>query len=148
MLKIPQSHYDALRKHGEDAYPHESCGVLLGQFKDGTRIVREVIRCGNGDTETPERRYNIPPEELIAAQKMARAKDLDIVGFYHSHPDHPPQWSHHDLEEAHWFACSYVITGVQKGSADATKSFVLCGNDEETKRFDDEGIEIDVGTAA
>jgi proteasome lid subunit RPN8/RPN11 len=142
MLKIGLAHFDDVRRHGEEAYPHECCGVLIGKLEDGTRVVKGVIRCKNGQKETPTHRYNIPPEELIAAQKKARDRDLDIVGFYHSHPDHPPRWSRHDLEEAHWFACSYVITSVKKGKVSDTNSYVLCGNDEESKRFDSENIEV------
>ena len=142
MLKIPQAEYDALRKHGEEAYPQECCGVLLGKLNDGTRVVKDHVRCQNGEKETATHHYNIPPEELIGAQKKAREQGLDIIGFYHSHPDHAARWSRHDLEEAHWFACSYVITAVEQGTAGRTNSFVLCGNDEESKRFDDEDVEV------
>lgn len=142
MLKIPRSHYEAIRKHGEQVYPHECCGVLAGKLENGVRVVQLQIPCRNGHKETPTHRYNIPPEELIAAQKKARDLGLDIIGFYHSHPDHPPRWSNHDLEEAHWFACSYVITGVENGAAGKSNSYVLCGNDEDSKRFDDENIEV------
>ena len=142
MLKLSQCDYDAIRKHGEVTYPDECCGVLAGRLEGGDRVVKLHIPCRNGHEATPTHRYNIPPEELIAAQKTAREQGLDIVGFYHSHPDHAAQWSHRDLEEAHWFACSYVITSVQKGTANETSSFVLCGNDEESKRFDDENIEV------
>ena len=142
MLKVPESHYDAIRRHAEQAYPHECCGVLIGKLEGGDRVVREHIPCTNAHQASPQHRYNIAPKELIAAQKRARDLGLDIVGFYHSHPDHEAQWSTRDLDEAHWFACSYVITSAKKGHADATKSFVLCGNDEETKRFDYEEIEV------
>jgi proteasome lid subunit RPN8/RPN11 len=142
MLKISKSHYEALRKHSEQAYPHECCGVLIGKLEEGDRVVKGRVACRNAHTETPAARYNIAPEELVAAQKAARAQGLDIIGFYHSHPDHPPRWSSHDLEEAHWFACSYVITAVDKGKAGRTSSYVLCGIDEESKRFDDENIEV------
>ena len=142
MLKLSKSDYDAIRKHGEEAYPNECCGVLIGKLESGDRVVKGNIRCSNGHKETPTMRYNIPPEELIAAQKTARDQGLDIVGFYHSHPDHAARWSNHDLDEAHWFACSYVITSVEQGIASRTSSYVLCGNDEQTKRFDDENIEV------
>ena len=142
MLKIPQSDYEAMRKHGEECYPQECCGILLGRLESGTRVVNAHVRCRNGTKDTPTHSYDIPPEELVAAQKQARELGLDIIGFYHSHPDHPARWSHRDLEEAHWFACSYVITSVERGIASRTSSFVLCGNDEQTKRFDDENVEV------
>src|SRR3954471_14756523 len=142
MLRISQSDYDALRTHGEETYPHECCGVLLGTIdidKD-ERVVKIVVRAGNTRLDSLHNRYNIDPKELIAAQKQARQAGLDIVGFYHSHPDHPPRWSQTDLAEAHWIGCSYVITSVVKGKADATNSFVLAGALEEDKSFKDEAI--------
>jgi proteasome lid subunit RPN8/RPN11 len=142
MLKISHSDYTAIRKHGEETYPHECCGVILGKMDDGVRIAKETVRCGNTRTDSPENRYNISPQELIAAQRKAREQGMDIVGFYHSHPDHPARWSTTDLNEAHWFACSYVITSIDKGIASRTHSFVLAGNDEESKRFEDENIEV------
>jgi proteasome lid subunit RPN8/RPN11 len=143
MLRISNSDYAAIRKHGEDTYPNECCGVLLGRMDDGIRVVRETVRCGNTREDSPQNRYNIAPQELIAAQRKAREKGMDIIGFYHSHPDHPPRWSTTDLNEAHWFACSYVITSVEAGIASRTYSFVLAGNDEESKRFEDESIEVE-----
>ncbi len=80
--------------------------------------------------------------ELIRIQRQARADGLDIVGFYHSHPDHPAQWSTTDFAEAHWLGCSYVITSVEQGKAKVTNSFLLLGTDEENKNFHDESIEI------
>jgi proteasome lid subunit RPN8/RPN11 len=142
MLKISHSDYAAIRKHGEETYPHECCGVILGKMEDGVRMAKETIRCGNTRTDSPENRYNISPQELIAAQRKAREQGIDIIGFYHSHPDHPARWSKTDLTEAHWFACSYVITSVERGIASRTHSFVLAGNDEESKRFEDESIEV------
>ena len=72
------------------------------------------VRAGNTRTDRAHDRYNIAPQELIKAQRQARGRGLDIVGFYHSHPDHPAQWSKTDFEEAHWVGCSYIITSVEK----------------------------------
>ena len=144
MLKISKPDWHALRSHGEETYPHECCGILLGTFdidKD-ERVVKHVIRAGNTRLDSLHNRYNIDPKELIAAQKQARQAGLDIVGFYHSHPDHPPRWSATDLAEAHWIGCSYVITSVTKGSADMTKSFALKGTLEEDKSFVEEEVKI------
>ena len=87
-------------------------------------------------------RYNIDPKELIRIQREGRERGEDIVGFYHSHPDHPAQWSQTDLAEAHWFGCSYVITSVEKGKAVLTNSFELTGSDESDKKLVDEKIEV------
>jgi len=67
---------------------------------------------------------------------------LDIVGFYHSHPDHPAMWSSTDFAEAHWFGCSYVITAVEKGKAAITNSFLLTGTGEEDKAFADQTVTV------
>jgi proteasome lid subunit RPN8/RPN11 len=143
MLKIPQSAYVSIRQHGEETYPHECCGVLLGHFEDdGSKTVSRVARCGNTREDSPHNRYHIDPRDLIRIQREGRERDEEIVGFYHSHPDHPAQWSPTDLAEAHWFGCSYVITSVEKGKATTTNSFELMGTDEDDKKFVDEKIEI------
>jgi proteasome lid subunit RPN8/RPN11 len=142
MLKIDQSHFDSLRQHGEETYPHESCGVLLGQVDGDTRVVASVARCGNTRKDSPQNRYNIDPAELIRIQRQGRERGEDIVGFYHSHPDHPARWSATDLAEAHWFGCSYVITSVEKGKAVLTNSFELRGSDETDKKLVDEKVEV------
>ncbi len=141
MLKISQLELDSLRRHGEETYPHECCGVLLGRIEGEVRSVEAAVRAGNTRTDSPHNRYHIDPRELVAAQRRAREQGLDIVGFYHSHPDHPARWSATDLAEAHWYSCSYVITSVVKGRAAITNSFVLMGSSEEDKCFADEAME-------
>ncbi|ADW69886.1 Mov34/MPN/PAD-1 family protein [Granulicella tundricola] len=142
MLKINFKEYEALRAHGQETYPHECCGVLLGKAADGANEVREVVRAGNTRTDSAHNRYNIAPGELIKIQRQARNAGLDIVGFYHSHPDHPAMWSATDIAEAHWIGCSYVITRVAGGNAEITNSFLLQGTGEDDKSFADEAIEI------
>ena len=142
MLIIPLKEYKALRQHGEETYPHECCGVLLGQMDEqGVRTVTSVARAGNTRTDSAHNRYHIDPKELIRIQREGRARGEDIIGFYHSHPDHPAQWSQTDLAEAHWFSCSYVITSVEKGKAMLTNAFELTGSDENDKRLVNEKIE-------
>jgi proteasome lid subunit RPN8/RPN11 len=143
MLKLSQSDYAALRQHGEETYPHECCGVLLGHFEaDASKTVSRTARCGNTREDSPHNRYHIDPKELIRIQREGRERGEDIVGFYHSHPDHPAQWSATDLAEAHWFGCSYVITSVGKRKAALTNSFELAGTDENNKKLADEKIEV------
>jgi proteasome lid subunit RPN8/RPN11 len=143
MLKVPKDVLAAFRQHGEEAYPHECCGVLLGRFDDdGSKAVTRAARCGNTRDDSPQNRYNIDPRELVHIQREARDRGEDIVGFYHSHPDHPAQWSPTDLAEAHWFGCSYVITSVNKGKAAITNSFGLTGTDENDKKLVDETIDV------
>ncbi len=148
-LILSQSLYEELRAHGEETYPNECCGILLGKAEDsagGDRdpaiTVHQLIRAGNTRTDSAHNRYNIAAQDLIRAQRECRGSGLDIVGFYHSHPDHPAQWSSTDLAEAHWIGCAYVITAVAKGRAEITNSFLLTGTSEEDKAFSQQSIEV------
>jgi proteasome lid subunit RPN8/RPN11 len=142
VLKISDPVYRQLREHGEETYPHECCGVLLGKALDSVNEGELAVRAGNTRTDSAHNRYHIAPQELISIQRQARERDLDIVGFYHSHPDHPARWSSTDLNEAHWFGCSYVITSVEKGKAAQTNSFFLAGTGEDDKRLENEEIAL------
>jgi proteasome lid subunit RPN8/RPN11 len=144
MLRLRKVDYDEIRRHGEETYPHECCGVLLGAIaSDEARDVRATVRCGNTRTDSPQNRYHIDPRELVRVQREARERDLDVVGFYHSHPDHPARWSPTDFQEAHWIGCSYVITSVEKGKATVTNSFALTGTTEDDKALVDEEIAVE-----
>jgi proteasome lid subunit RPN8/RPN11 len=151
MLRIQYADYEALRAHGEQTYPNECCGVLLGKSIAGEgnsaaaiNRVQQIVRAGNTRTDSAHNRYNIAPQELVKIQRQARSLGLDIVGFYHSHPDHPAQWSKTDFAEAHWLGCSYIITSVERGKAVTTNSFLLLGTGEDDKKFEDEAIQIDI----
>ncbi len=143
MLKLPGAVYTAIRRHGEATYPHECCGILLGVAADGVNEVREAVEAGNTRMDSAHNRYQIAPQELIRVQRQGRAQGLEIVGFYHSHPDHPAQWSATDFAEAHWLGCSYVITAVTQGTAQQTNAFLLAGTSEEDKSFVDQQISVD-----
>ena len=142
-LVVSRALYEQLRAHGEETYPNECCGIMLGRAEADAIRVTELLRAGNTRTDSAHNRYHIAPQELIAAQRQARGKGLDIVGFYHSHPDHPAQWSQTDFAEAHWFGCAYVITAVAKGKAEATNSFLLSGTSEDDKRFDGQAVVVE-----
>jgi proteasome lid subunit RPN8/RPN11 len=153
-LILSQQLYADLRAHGEQTYPHECCGIMLGKSDASARgngepdiTVTALLRAGNTRTDSAHNRYNIAPQELIRAQREARKAGLDIVGFYHSHPDHPAQWSATDFAEAHWIGCAYVITAVAgdkiKGAAQITNSFLLTGTSEEDKTFVHQPIQFD-----
>ena len=148
MMQVSKSDYEALRAHGEETYPHECCGVLLGRNEAGVgNSVSLIVRAGNTRTDSAHNRYHIAPQELVKIQRQARGLGLDIVGFYHSHPDHPAQWSKTDFAEAHWMGCSYVITSVEQGKSTITNSFLLRGTSEEDKAFEDEAIVVQAASA-
>jgi proteasome lid subunit RPN8/RPN11 len=140
VLKLQASDYAKIRHHGEETYPNECCGILVGTSEGDVRTVRSAIRCNNVRADSPQTRYAIDPRDLVRIQREAREEKLDIVGFYHSHPDHPAQWSPTDLEQAQWMGCSYVITAVEHGKPTQTKSFVLTGNREEDKMLVEEDV--------
>ena len=141
-LKIAKAEVEGIVQHGEETYPQECCGVLLGErHEDGSKRVHRVVRCTNTHTDPSRDYFSIAPLELMRIEREADKQGHSILGFYHSHPDWPARWSESDLEEAHWIGCSYVITSVLKGRATETRSFELEG-EEEQKRFVDEELRI------
>jgi proteasome lid subunit RPN8/RPN11 len=142
VLRLPQPIYESLRAHGEETYPHECCGALLGKPAENGWAIVLAVRAGNTRTDSAHNRYHIAPVELVKIQREARTRGLEIAGFYHSHPDHPAQLSPTDFAEAHWLGCSYVITEVAQGKAAVTNSFLLTGTTEEDKQFVHETIAV------
>ena len=145
MLRIKNMHCEQIRRHAEKEYPRECCGILMGKFGAGDRTVDSIVQCTNAADGSQQTTYVIDPRELIRAQREARERGLEIVGFYHSHPDHPARPSPSDLEQAHWIGCSYLIVGVSTGKTRETKSFLLDGRLEEDKRFTEEELFLDQG---
>ena len=141
MLRISAANFSAIRQHAEQAYPFECCGILVGRFDGAYRYVEFVVLCTNAAVSRRSV-YEIDSRELVRAQRQAREQGLEIVGFYHSHPDHPPQPSPTDLEQAHWIGCSYVITSVSSNGIGHTKSFLLDGRLEDNKQFLEEQLVI------
>src|SRR5579863_1707085 len=142
LLRLPLAVYDQLRAHGEQAWPNECCGALLGRITPQGWQVDFLIRATNTRAESLRDRYEIAPAELVKIAHEARSRGLEIAGFYHSHPGHPAHWSEADLEQAHWLGCVYVITEVIQGKATGTNAFLLAGVTEEDKRFVSQTIEI------
>ena len=135
-LALPAEQMAQISQHCERAYPHEGCGILLGRVEDGRKLVVEVIPTGNAHQEDTQRnRYLIPPEQLLQAELQAEELGLEVIGYFHSHPDHPARPSECDRERA-WPGYSYLITSVQKGRAVRSRSWRLqkdgAGFDEET----------------
>lgn len=141
-LFLSRGVFEQIRAHGEQTYPHECSGVLVGSAGTEGWTVAYAVRVANRRTDSPQDRYSIAPVDLVKILTEARKVDLEIAGFYHSHPDHPAIWSQTDLEEAHWLGCSYLITEVAGGRAKVTNSFLLSGTREEDKQLAPEIIEI------
>lgn len=120
MLELPRAARDAIYAHAREGYPHEVCGVLLGKMlgvaPEERREVHSVHRARNLNTDRPHDRYLMDTRDVNEADGLARARGLEIVGFYHSHPDHPARASQTDLENSSpWGGYSYPIVSVAKG---------------------------------
>jgi proteasome lid subunit RPN8/RPN11 len=113
-LTISPELLESIREHGKTAYPNECCGVLLGRIENSGKSVVKLRPMENAREDSPRNRYLISPRDLLEAEKAARALGLDIVGVYHSHPDHPARPSEFDREHAFpWY--SYIIVSVRAG---------------------------------
>lgn len=117
-MKISEALMDEIRRYGEEAYPDECCGILIGRYGNADNIVRELYRTENLHHENQQRRYLITPEDYRSAEAYAREKGLDVVGVYHSHPDHPARPSDTDLQQATFPGFTYVIVSIADGEAD------------------------------
>jgi proteasome lid subunit RPN8/RPN11 len=138
MIKLKQQHLDEIRRHGERDYPFECCGLLIGRFgENGCKIVAETYPISNAREEEAKRnRFLILPDELLQGERYARQQRLDVVGFYHSHPDHPAVPSAYDLEHA-WPVYSYIVVAVGEGRAGDLRSWEMRAD---RSRFTEEEI--------
>jgi proteasome lid subunit RPN8/RPN11 len=126
MLQLTNEQRSEIAAHGEHDYPHECCGLLLGQFTNGGgKVCVEIFPISNAREEEAKRnRFLIRPEELLRGEQYATAKNLDVLGFYHSHPDHPAVPSAYDLEHA-WPVYSYIVVSVRSGHAKELRSWEM-----------------------
>ena len=126
----------AIRDHGADTYPNECCGALIGR----DAIVTESFALPNTTEEGPRRRFLVRPSDYRAAEARAAETGRELMGFYHSHPDHPAQPSQYDLDHA-WPFFSYVIVSVRDGQPHELRSWRLR---EDRSRFDEEPVNTEV----
>ena len=113
-LHLPAHLAAEMRAHGAEAYPNECCGALLGRDVEDTREALALFPLVNRRDDSPRNRFSIAANDVLGAQAAAREKHLDVIGWYHSHPDHPAQPSEYDREHA-WPWYSYVIVSVAAG---------------------------------
>jgi proteasome lid subunit RPN8/RPN11 len=138
-LQIKPEHDQYIRDHGRRAFPHECCGFMLGRDSEGTRVISIVMAATNirGEEEL-HNRFTVNPEAHMKAIKMARAEKLDVLGYYHSHPNAPARPSQYDLDHA-WPICSYVIVAVADGEPAKMTSWIMQGDRE---KFNEQEISI------
>jgi proteasome lid subunit RPN8/RPN11 len=138
MIKVPTQQLNEIREHGVRDYPYECCGLLLGRFAEDGKIVHETYPISNAREESAKRnRFLITPEELMKGERYARSRDLEVVGFYHSHPDSPAVPSKYDLEHA-WPMYSYIIVSTRPGESTDLFSWE---QEADRSRFNEEKIE-------
>ena len=122
-LRLPDSLAEEIRRHGEVAYPAECCGALVGRIEGGAKDVVRLAPAVNRRTDDPHR-YLIAPDDLRRLEAEVRAAGLEIVGYYHSHPDHPAAPSAFDADHA-WPWYSYVIVRIDRGRGAELASWLL-----------------------
>ena len=138
-IHLQPDHDEFIREQGAQAFPHECCGFMLGHDIDDIRQIEKVIPATNiRGSEELHNRFTISPEAFMKADKAARAKNLDILGFYHSHPDAPAKPSQYDLDHA-WPVYSYVIVSIQDGKPAQMTSWLL---ENDRSRFNPQEIII------
>src|SRR4051812_34031545 len=123
----------AIRAHGEETYPHECCGALVG--KDG--VVHTTVPLPNTTEEGPRRRFLVRPSDYRDAERRATELGAELLGFYHSHPDHPARPSQYDLDHA-WPTFAYVIVAVaERVATDMTVWFLT----DDRSRFEEGSLQ-------
>ncbi len=139
-LRLNKAYSDAIRAHGSRDYPSECCGMMLGKAEGDEKTVTEIVALRNlrhdpnraqeilplGDPgkETEKNRFLIDPLDQLRVEKDARKRGLDVLGYYHSHPDHPARPSNYDRDHA-WPWYSYVIIAIERGTPKELTSWVL-----------------------
>lgn len=128
-----------IRQIAEESYPHECCGLLGGRLREGRKEVVEVIPAVNQRSDSPRNRYLISPEFHRKADAALRSRGLEILGFFHSHPDCPAVPSQFDRDHA-WPWYSYAIVSVHEGGSRELLSWVL---KDDRSGFDSEALEVE-----
>ncbi len=144
ILQLHEGLAARIRAHGRDTYPHECCGALLGKDSDDdARAVTDLYPLVNRRDDSPRNRFSITGADFREAEQAAKNAGLDVIGWYHSHPDHPALPSEYDREHA-WPWYSYVIVSIANGEAQAMASWRLS---DDRMRFAPEKIVAAVSTA-
>ena len=142
MLTIPSPVMDEIRGHGEKLYPEEGAGLILGSIDSEHREARRVLPMPNHfDNGERGRRYLLDPREILQAEELAEQLGLEVIGVFHSHPDHPPAPSQYDLDWAvPWYV--YLITRVEQGAAAESRAWRML---EDHTEMVEEVLEIEDG---
>ena len=137
LLSISKELAERIRAHGAETYPHECCGALLGR-DDEAREILGLFPLINRRDDSPQNRFSVTAQDVLDAEKSARQQGLDVVGWYHSHPDHPARPSEYDRDHA-WPWYSYIIVSVAQGQPQDMTSWRL---NDDRGQFSPEAIQI------
>jgi len=137
LLSISKELAERIRAHGAETYPHECCGALLGRDNEPREILG-LFPLINRRDDSPQNRFSVTAQDVLDAEKSARRQGLDVVGWYHSHPDHPARPSAYDRDHA-WPWYSYIIVSVAQGQPQDMTSWRL---NDDRQQFSPEGIQI------
>jgi proteasome lid subunit RPN8/RPN11 len=139
MIKVLDDIFNKILEHCKDSYPHECCGALLGMAdEDGVKTISDTYPMANKNTERAKDRYEIDPLDFMRAEKAAKAGGLELLGIYHSHPDHPSRPSEFDRERG-WPDYSYIIVAVENGEKTEAQSWCFT---EDNEPFKEEELQI------
>ena len=139
VLEISAGLLERIHQNGEESYPEEGAGLLLGRAEATSRLVTEILALTNAREDSARHnRYLLTPQDMLRAEEEAERLGLEVIGVFHSHPDHPNRPSEFDREWAMpWF--SYLITSVDSGKAVESRSWRLA---DDRKSFDEEIIQV------
>ncbi len=137
MIRIEPAPWGEMVSHARATYPNECCGAMLGTIDDGAKLVREAVALENAHSGPQQARYELRPEDLLAAERAARQRGLELIGIYHSHPDADAYFSETDLKNScPWY--SFVVLSIKKGEFDHANSWLP---DADQTRADKEELE-------
>ncbi len=138
-IRLSEKHIEAIKRHGEQAYPEECGGLLLGMMEDGVRIIREVLPLVNVRKDSRHNRVELNPLDYARTERAAVQRGLGVWGYYHSHPNHRAVPSSFDLEHAPFIEWSYLIVSVRDGKAEDVRAWTLR---EDRSEFEEETLEV------
>jgi proteasome lid subunit RPN8/RPN11 len=145
-IQLATEHLNAIRAHGQQSFPNECCGLLLGKIVNGVKVLVETIPIANArETEAQRNRYLISSDERFRAERYGRSRGISVIGCYHSHPNAPARPSEFDRDHAPFPVESFMIVSVCEGEAQELTSWVLS---EDLSQFHpEEIIEVTTNTA-
>jgi proteasome lid subunit RPN8/RPN11 len=141
VLIVPTAELQKIREHAEREYPNQCCGLLLGRRREHDKHALYAQACRNA-APAPAENFLVAPQELIEWQRYGREQDFEILGFYHSHPDRPPNPSAQDISLACWTNCSYVMLSVEDGRLTLLRSYTAAMEDGKAMLFE-EAVKIE-----